>query len=177
MIGLLFLAVIGLWGVIAVTLAIKIPTWLGVKRYRLGFSLVLAPLVFLLPVGDEVIAYPQLKAMCESVKNVEYDPRTAIGQTVSKYSSIISSETKILFPGIQVRIEQRALVTPVFEVPIVKWGAIEPRAGFLHFPAGSSGDSMPLLLSDCGFTARSGERLLKIIEPLKLVRTDYQPSK
>lgn len=165
------------WLLLAVTLGFKIPNWLGIKRYRIPVGIALAALIFLAPVGDEIIAYPQLKAMCKSVESVEYDPKTAAGQTVSKYSSVISNETRTLFPGIQVRIEQRALVTPVAELPIVKWSSIEPRAGFMRFPAGSSGDSMPLLLSDCGFTARSSERFLKIVEPLKLVKTDYQPSK
>jgi hypothetical protein len=177
MIGLSFIFVLGLWVVIAVALGRKIPKWLGIARYPKALGAVFALLVFVAPVADEIIAYPQMMTLCTGVEKVEYDPQTATGQTVSKYSSIISHETKTLFPGIQVRIEQRALVTPVAEVPIVKWGSIEPRAGFLHFPAGSSGDSMPLLLSDCGFTARSGDQFLKIIEPLKLVRTDYQPSK
>lgn len=177
MIGLLFLFVFGLWIVISIVLGIKIPKWLGITRYSTGLSAVLAMLIFVAPVADEIIAYPQLKMLCKSVENMEYDPKTAVGQAVSKYSSLISNETKTLFPGIQVRIEKRALVTPVTEIPIVKWGSIEPRAGFLHVPAGSSGDSMPLLLSDCGFTARSSERFLRIVEPLKLVKTDYQPSK
>ena len=136
-----------------------------------------SPLVFAAPVVDEVIAYPQMKALCKTVEHVEYDPKTATGQTVSKYSSVIGNEKRTLFPGILVRIERRALVTPFAEVPIVKWASIEPQAGFLQFPAGSSGGSMPLLLADCGFTARDSERFLKVVTPLKLVKTEYQPTK
>jgi hypothetical protein len=177
MIGLLFFGAIALWALIALVLGVKLPEWLRIQRYRLPWTVVCVVLVFFAPVADEIIAWPQLHVMCKSVDTVEFDPQTAVGQTVSKYSSVISIETKALFPGVPVRIEQRALVTPVTEVPIVKWGSIEPRAGFLHFPAGSSGDSMPLLLSDCGFTARSSDLFLKIVEPLKLVKTDYRPSK
>lgn len=177
MIGILFFGAIAIWALIALTIGSKLPRWLGITRYRTALGFVFALLVFVAPVADEIIAYPQLKALCKSVEDVEYDPQSAIGKTVSKYSSVISDEVETLFPGIRVRIERRALVTPVTEVPIVKWGSIEPQAGILQFPAGSSSNAMPLVLSDCGFTARSSERFLKIVEPLKLVRTDYQPSK
>jgi hypothetical protein len=176
-IGLLFFGAIALWGVIATSLGIKLPMWMGIQRYRLLWTVVLVPLVFAAPVVDEVIAYPQMKALCKTVEHVEYDPKTATGQTVSKYSSVIGNEKRTLFPGILVRIERRALVTPFAEVPIVKWASIEPQAGLLQFPAGSSGGSMPLLLADCGFTARDSERFLKVVTPLKLVKTEYQPTK
>lgn len=176
MIGLLFLLAIVLWAMTAYCLGTRLPRWAKLK-HRVLWTWVLVPVLFFLPVVDEIIAWPQLKMLCKSVDSVKYDPQTAIGKTVSKYSSVIGRDVKTLFPGIQVRIEHRALVTPVAEVPIVKWASVEPQAGFLKFPAGSSGSSMSLLLTDCGFTARDSERFLKIVETLKLVKTDYQPTK
>ncbi len=180
MIGLLSFGAIALWGVIALALGIKIPNWLEIRRYRPLWTVVLVPLVFFTPVADEIIAYPQLKVLCKGVGDFEFDQQTATGRTVSKYPTIISRETKSLFPNIQIRVQQGALVTPATEMPVVKWVWIEPRAGFLNFPAGSSGGSMPLLLSDCGSTPRpriGKESLQEVIARLKLIETDYQPTK
>ncbi|MDT8992663.1 hypothetical protein RQP54_17460 [Curvibacter sp. APW13] len=180
MIGLFFFGSIALWGVIAIALGLKLPKWLGVQRHRTLWGGVFTVLVFFAPVTDEIIAYPQLKAMCRGVGDFEFDQQTATGRAVSKYPTIISRDTKSLFPNIQIRVQHGALVTPVTEIPVVKWVWIEPRAGFLNFPAGSSGDSMPLLLSDCGSTPRpriGKESLQEVIARLKLIETDYQPTK
>ncbi len=176
MIGIFFFGAIALWALIALVLGVKLPEWLRIQRYRLPWTVVCVVLVFFAPVADEIIAWPQLQVMCKSVDTVEFDPQTAVGQTVSKYPPIVSKETKTLFPSIQVLVQKSAYVAPITEIPVVKWAWIEPRAGFLNFPAGSSGNSMPLLLTDCGFTPRSGE-LRKAIDPLKLVKVEYQPTK
>ncbi len=63
------------WGVIATFLGIKLPMWMGIQRYRLLWTVVLVPLVFAAPVVDEVIAYPQMKALCKTVEHVEFDQR------------------------------------------------------------------------------------------------------
>jgi hypothetical protein len=154
MIGLLFLFVLVVWATIALALGSKIPQWLGIIRHRVGLGFLFALLVFVAPVADEIIAYPQMRALCASVGDFKFDPHTATGQTVSKYPPIISKEMKTLFPNIQILVQRGALVTPYTEIPIVTWGWIEPQAGFLKFPAGSSGGSMPLLLADCGSTPR-----------------------
>lgn len=176
MIGILFFGAIAIWAWVALALGSKLPRWLGITRYRTAFGFVFALLVFVTPVADEIIAYPQLKMLCKSVEIVEYDPQTATGKTVSKYPPIIGKETKTLFPGIQVLVQHGAYVAPTTEIPVVKWAWIEPDAGFLKFPAGASGGSMPLLLADCGFIPRSGA-LRKIVDPLKLVKVEYQPTK
>lgn len=175
MIGVSFLLVIVLWTMTAYYLGTRLPRWAKFK-HRVLWTWVLVPVLFFLPVADEIIAWPQLKMLCKSVESVEYDPQTATGKTVSKNPPIIDKETKTLFPGIQVLVQQGAYVAPTTEIPVVKWKWIEPQAGFLKFPAGSSGGSMPLLLADCGFTPRSGE-LRKIVDPLKLVKVEYQPTK
>lgn len=176
MIGLLFFGAIALWGLIALTLGTKVPKWLGIQRFRTLWAVVIVPIVFFAPVADEIIAWPEMQALCKSIETVEYDRQTATGATVSKYPPILAKETKTLFPNIQVLVQQGAYVAPVTETPVIRWTWIEPHAGFLNFPAGSSGGSMPLLLSDCGFTPRN-RALSKIVEPLGLVKVDDQPIK
>ncbi|MDO8699060.1 MAG: hypothetical protein Q7J75_01315 [Rhodoferax sp.] len=176
MIGLLFFGAITLWGVMAISLGIKLPKWMGIQRYRLLWTVILVPLLFVAPVADEIIAWPQMQALCKSTEKVEFNRQTAAGATVSKHPPIIAKETKTLFPNIQVLVQQGAYVAPVTETPVVRWNWIEPHAGFLNFPAGSSGGSMPLLLNDCGFTPRNGE-LKRIVDPLGLVKVDYEPTK
>ena len=49
-------------GVIAIFLGIKLPSWMGLQRYRLLSTAVLVPLMFVAPVADEIIAWPQMQA-------------------------------------------------------------------------------------------------------------------
>jgi hypothetical protein len=63
--GLIFFMVIGLWLVLCVALARHIPVWLGVKRFGWVLSVLLVPLLLMLPVIDEVIGKQQFANLCE----------------------------------------------------------------------------------------------------------------
>lgn len=177
MIGLFFLFAIGFWVVVAVTLGIKIPQWLGVPRYRTVLSVVLVSLIFVAPVADEIIAYPQMMAMCEQVKNYEYNEREATGKTISKYVSRLYEEPIVIFPGVHVVVSQYAHLEISTSKPVIKWREVETHGGFLGFPAGSSGDKMSLILPNrCTTVPTGADNHQKLIKKLQLVMSNKQPS-
>jgi hypothetical protein len=148
MIGLLFFGAIGLWIWFAIWLGRRIPKWFNWKRQGL-ISGVLIPLILFAPVGDEVIAYPQVLKLCSTAKDYIYDEQFAKGKTRDQYGYILETKIKTLFPNIQVRISEHASKEYNTGIPLIRYFEITPSAGFLKIPAGSSGGSMPLILPSC----------------------------
>lgn len=149
MTGFFFLFVTGLWAVIAITLGIKIPRWLGAMRYRKALGVVLAPLIFFAPVADEIIAYPQMMALCSARENTHLtmNEKSAYGRTVY-YTQ--SSEVGALWPPSVVIVRhQSGYLDATTKEPVLVSSWIRPARGFLGIPAGSSGTKMTLLLRAC----------------------------
>ena len=67
MIGLTILFVLALWLVVAVLLSARIPRWLGFKKHQAVASWLLFPLVFVLPIADDLIGMWQFKQLCERI--------------------------------------------------------------------------------------------------------------
>ena len=65
MIGLLVLAGIGLWIVVAVMLSKRIPQWVGVKKYTKTLSVLVFPLVLAAPIADDLIGRWQFYQLCD----------------------------------------------------------------------------------------------------------------
>lgn len=74
MIGLMFLAGIGLWLAVAILLSKKIPIWLGVTKYRAVISVLVFPVLFLAPVADEIVGRWQFSRLCEREAVVTLSP-------------------------------------------------------------------------------------------------------
>ena len=74
MIGLMFLAGIGLWLAVAILLSKKIPIWLGVTKYRYAISVSVFPVLFLTPFADEMIGRWQFNRLCEREAVVTLSP-------------------------------------------------------------------------------------------------------
>lgn len=151
MIGLLFFGAIALWGVIAIVLGIKLPKWMGIQRYRLLWTVVLVPLVFFAPVADEIIAYPQMQALCASLKPLELAPgmdeNGAYGRTVYPTES---RTTETLFPStIKITRFSAAYADATTKEPVLVQSGFEPQRGMLGVPNGSSGGQMTVLLNKC----------------------------
>ena len=106
MIGLLFLGCLIAWIAIALTLGIKLPKWLGIQRFKPWVSVLLVLFIFFMPVADEIIAWPQMQALCESVKTYRYDKAMATEKTVSKFAYVLSRKEKILFPRLPVTVTE-----------------------------------------------------------------------
>ena len=65
MILILLVPVIGIWLFIAISLGTRIPKWLGLTRYQAASKVAVVALIFVAPVADEIIAYPQFRALCK----------------------------------------------------------------------------------------------------------------
>lgn len=159
MIGILFLFVTGLWIVISIALGIKIPKWLGMKRD--GQVLALAPvftlLVFVAPVADEIIAYPQMRALCKQDRFFDLAPgmdeKKAHGRTV--YSEERKTFSKLWPSSIEVLQWRTAYVDVTTKEVIFQRSGAHPLRGMLGVPDGSSGGKMTVLLSACSPTGES----------------------
>ncbi|MFT4193545.1 hypothetical protein [Ottowia sp.] len=65
MIGLMFLAGIVVWLVVAFRLSRRIPLWLNMTRFVKTTQFLLFPVLVVLPVADEIIGRWQFKRLCE----------------------------------------------------------------------------------------------------------------
>lgn len=92
MIGLLFFGAMYLWMGVAIYLAIRLPKRFNFKD-RWGF--VIAPVVFFLPVVDEVIALPQTFILCRQAEN-EFWYDSSVKGGVMQYHGLYSEEKKII---------------------------------------------------------------------------------
>ena len=63
--ALILLSVVGLWLLICVTLALKIPGWLGAKRRAWLWSLLLFPVLALGPILDDLVGMHQFRVLCD----------------------------------------------------------------------------------------------------------------
>lgn len=151
MIGLMFLGVFIAWIAIALTLGIKLPKWMGVKRFAPLVSVVLVPLIFFAPVADEIIAYPQMQALCKQVSGLVLAPgmdeQKANGRTV--YSMGLSTTTALWPSSVKILRRDYAYVDATTKESILQGVWFEPLRGMLGVPNGSGGGQMTLLLGKC----------------------------
>lgn len=151
MIGLLFLFVFGLWIATSIALGIKIPKWLGITRYRAGLSAVLVTLIFVAPVADEIIAYPQMTALCRQDRVFELAPgmddKRAYGRTVEQTLEI--NEEALWPSSVKVTRWDLRYVDTTTKEQVLIYTRFQPKRGMLGVPNGSSGGTMAVLLRDC----------------------------
>jgi hypothetical protein len=153
MIGLMIFGTISLWLVIAITLGVVLPKWFGLKSYwRWMVSMVLIPLFAFAPVADEVIAAPQIWRMCDSVHGYQFvngmDEKKAYGRNVY-YRSRESNVEDIFPPTVKVTLREGGYFDFDTEEPILYRYSLHVKRGWLGMPAGSSGNTMAVLLNGC----------------------------
>lgn len=148
MIGLLFFGTIGLWWLVALFLGIKLPKWFKLKS---GWSFLFVPLVFLLPVWDEVIAWPQIQMFCHNMNGYQFrngmNEMLASGRTVHYREAVVP--LNIFPPTIAVTQWQYQYVDSRTGEVIFFMPAIAVEHGWLHIPNGSSGNYMTAFLKGC----------------------------
>lgn len=148
MIGIFFLVAIGLWAWIAWKLGTKIPQWFGATRFRTVASVVLVPLIFVAPVVDEVIAYPQLQEMCHrGGYELAMNEKDAYGRKI--YYTLRKIPHTLWPSTVVVEKIEIVYVDSTTKEPVLVGRGVRPVHGFLALPAGSSGDKMTVLLSNC----------------------------
>jgi hypothetical protein len=150
MIGLMFLGALIAWGLFAFWLGKNIPVWFKFK-YPNIVTVVLVPVIFLLPVADEVIAYPQMQALCSNLQPLDYaagmNAEKAFGRTVY-YRDI---KTPILLSPSTVKAYRHDGVyfDAKTEEQILSYHGYTPTSSWLAVPNGSSGGEMTLILRNC----------------------------
>lgn len=161
-IGLLFFGSIGLWWLIALYLGIKLPKWSNLKT---GWSFLFVPLVFFLPVWDEVIALPQMWFLCRKFDGYHYkfavgmDEKTAAGRTV--YFDEKSFPVDIFPSTIDAEKGDYRYIDVDTGETIFSSYSYSVHRGWLGIPAGSSGRAMTLFLHGC--TNYDGIRVEKLV--------------
>jgi hypothetical protein len=151
MMGILFFGVIAVWALIALVLGCNLPQRLRIQRYRPAWAVVFVVLVFFAPVADEIIAYPQMQALCRDLQPLSLasgmSEEKAYGRTVS-YRDITTPVS--IFPS-SVKVDRHDGI--YFDLktnePILAYHGYTPRSAFLAIPNGSSGGAMTLLLQGC----------------------------
>ena len=151
MIGLMFLFVFALWALIALALGRKIPRWLGITRHRTALGFVFALLVFVTPVADEIIAWPQMRALCRNLPPLGLasgmTDQKANGRTV--YYQDINTPISIFPSSVHVVRHDGIYFDATSHEPILSYHGYTPRTAFLSVPNGSSGGTMTLILRGC----------------------------
>lgn len=152
MIGLIFFGAIALWGAISVVLGSKLPNWFGIQRCRILWTGTFTVLVFFIPVADEIIAYPQMKALCEQDRSFRFsfgmDEKKSFGRTV--YSEERNTNEYIFPSSIKLIRWSTVYVDAVTKEDVLMNHRFIPIRGMLGIPNGSSGGTMTLLLRSCG---------------------------
>jgi hypothetical protein len=155
MIGLMFFGALIAWGLFAFWLSKNIPVWFKFK-YPTIAAVVLVPLLFLLPVADELIAYPQMQALCASLKPYEFaagmDEKKAFGRTV--YHKRVTAQEVIWPKTVKVTRIFSTYVDATTKEPILIESWLVPSRGMLGISNGSSGGKMTALLNQCSPVAQ-----------------------
>lgn len=74
MIGLLFFFIAGIWVLVAIAISARLPRWLGVTRRTKTASLLLFPMVLVVPITDDLIGRWQFHRLCEREAVVALSP-------------------------------------------------------------------------------------------------------
>lgn len=159
----MFFGAMILWLIMAVVIGLKAPKWLGVRHHSAILAIAVGVTVFFLPVLDEVMAYPQLKRLCEDGATLTLSPtvgtRTLAGV---KVKARYTTSTARIFPGTVVLAKyQWSYIDATTDELIASSSSYSPVSAMLSLPAGSSGGVMTLLLKSCSSQGHSITNELK----------------
>ena len=137
MIGLIFFGAIALWMLLALNLGRKIPQWFKLKP---EWSWLFVPLVFFMPVMDEVIALPQAYVLCKQAEDAFwYDPSVKGG--VLKYrSELLSRSEQVIGINIKASVFRSAHVLKEENRSVIKDMEVDFSPGIFisHFFGGTA---------------------------------------
>ena len=149
MFGLMLLGIV----VVGVLVTIPIARWLGKKLpdkpWRKAAQVALFPLVFAVPVLDEIIAWPQLQMLCAGADGYQYaqgmTQEKAVGRQAYRRRW---DELRFLFPAVQVRYFRNEIIDFSTSEVILEAHAVEPVSSLFAAPS-ASGSRNPWLLREC----------------------------
>ncbi len=171
MFGLIILPLIGLWFWFAIWVAGKINQYFWRDKEVTGVAelgqllslLLLTAFVFLLPLMDQIIAYPKWQQMCATTGDFEWgtgiDEEKAFGRELIVFGSI---HYTTIFPNIKVTYFSNEFKdAQTGELILSMPHAVYSAEGMLYIPS-SSGDRSAIFLPKC----RTKDKDQKIIDYL-----------
>jgi hypothetical protein len=154
MIGLMFFGAIALWGLVALGVGLGLSK-LFRESWRGFAAFALIPLVFFAPVADEIIAYPQMKALCEQGSTrLVMDADLAKGREICYTQRLKIKDVVLLPPSISLNKYEETFIDIHTKKPVLEAFWYEAHAGYLNMPNGSSGGYMPLILGSCSLKTK-----------------------
>jgi hypothetical protein len=162
MIGIGFFILIFIWGWVALWVGRKLSGFSFFTRLTINsetgqstgwdfpVKALLVSLVFLLPMADQIIAYPQWQQLCSHTGDFDYgsgmDEKKAFGR---KVRTVFEEHETTIFPFIKVSYSSKQIFDAntdelIFEKPHYQYSA----QAFFYLPS-SSGDKTAPLLSTC----------------------------
>ena len=167
MFGLILSGLVSIWLALSMVIAAWLGKFLPKKPWRIPLIVLIFFGVFLLPVADELIAWPAMNRLCAQVAQYEYDERLARGRTVRSTVSVGSRETITLFPGIDVLKLRADKLDANTGERVFSWYQITTNGGKIGVPS-SSGERYPVILPQkCSVVGGYAERA-KLFRDLKI---------
>ncbi len=141
MFGLMLLGIVGLWVVATFLIARWAGKQLPDRPWREAARVALFPLVFVMPIFDEIITLPQMWALCKGADGYEYasgmDEEKAKGRTV--YSKRQGDRQLFLFPTVNVHAYRDVLVDARTGEAILEGRVAKPNSSLFAFPDAGGG--------------------------------------
>jgi len=122
MIGLIFFGAIALWMLLALNLGRKIPQWFKLKP---EWSWLFVPLVFFMPVMDEVIALPQAYVLCKQAEDAFWYDTNVGGQLIKKGLNVLDVQQRNVGLNIPAQIPMSSIKAMVQTLSATKTGPPE----------------------------------------------------
>ena len=149
MFGLMLFAIVGGWICASIAIAFWIGKQLPNRPWRAAARIVLFPIVFFIPVLDEIIAWPQMWALCKEADGYEYaqgmTQEKAQGRTVYKRTW---NQTDILLSRVKVSIYRGEVVDATSNELILISRAVKPVESLFAF-RDAGGGRHTWLLREC----------------------------
>ena len=149
--GLMLFGSLSIWLLFSVAIATWIVSLISMRSRRVYAKLILIPMLFLAPITDEVIAWPQLERLCKGTGRFEFGPgideQKAQGRTVY-YRYKAAEEFRKLFPGVEVRYSYHDYVDARTGEVVLRFHSVMPIRSWFAFPD-AGGSRHPWLLSEC----------------------------
>lgn len=145
--GLMLFGAVGIWMALSAAIGIWLGGFLSTWYWQTAARIVLVPLVFFAPVADEIIAWRQMKVLCDKVSQYEYDKKIVNGRTVRRTISVGSREEITLFPDIRIVKERFDHTDNMSGERVISWYQITTSGGKAAFPS-ASGTRHPWLLPE-----------------------------
>lgn len=156
------------WAALVLVLVLRTAGGMRHRPARIGARFALFSLLFVAPLGDELLAWPQLRRLCTGEGRFEYGPgmdeQAAFGRTVY-YRPSAAEETQTVFPGIPVRLSFHDYVDAHSGDVVLRFRSVLPLGSMFAYPD-AKGVRHPWLLRECWGANLSGvpdERALKLV--------------